>query len=393
MPFVAPVTLPECVPFYGAQGRALGALRFVTGVPFAVVSGVAAPPLRGVPFSVPAAVGPIAVSGDAVAGVMAPSSSSWRTFGTGVERTTPAAGEGSGRVGLLPSSRRDGSQTEVPFGGDAIEGREGRAPWSSPSTRNRRVSRVAGLCRIAWRLRCGGRRWWTRVSGGRNGLVGIVNLAVGTAGACGRTVGGSTPAAMRSEGLMRPSMYTARSTADVALRQRFQRLPHPGVEHRGSKLLRHARRRVAGAAQPVGDGRLVEALLPVALLDVLLHRRPPATLDARQALLRVRQNLAQTSLGGVPQEQLLGRGGGLLPAQLAVVVFQTDHGHPAVLTKAIPGREGDLEAQRDPGLRVRGGWSTRPTAASSTCSCRAAPTSRTAWGPTARSSTCRSATA
>lgn len=73
------------MPLCGAQGRALGALRFVTGVPFPAVSGVAALWLRDLPFSISAAVGFIAVSDVAVLGDMVLASTIRRALDVGVE--------------------------------------------------------------------------------------------------------------------------------------------------------------------------------------------------------------------------------------------------------------------------------------------------------------------
>ncbi len=55
---------------YFTYGRVLDALRVFTGVPFAAVGGIAALWLRGLPFSIPAAVGFVALSGVAVLGDM-----------------------------------------------------------------------------------------------------------------------------------------------------------------------------------------------------------------------------------------------------------------------------------------------------------------------------------
>ena len=55
---------------YLTYGRALDALRVFTGVPFAAVGGVAALWLRGLPFSISAAVGFVALSGVSVLGDM-----------------------------------------------------------------------------------------------------------------------------------------------------------------------------------------------------------------------------------------------------------------------------------------------------------------------------------
>jgi cobalt-zinc-cadmium resistance protein CzcA len=55
---------------YATYGRALDTLRIFTGVPFALVGGVAALLVRGLPFSISAAVGFIALSGVSVLGDM-----------------------------------------------------------------------------------------------------------------------------------------------------------------------------------------------------------------------------------------------------------------------------------------------------------------------------------
>ena len=70
---------------YLTYGRVLDALRVFTGVPFAAVGGVAALWLRGLPFSISAAVGFIAVSGVAVLGDMVLASTIRRALDAGVE--------------------------------------------------------------------------------------------------------------------------------------------------------------------------------------------------------------------------------------------------------------------------------------------------------------------
>ena len=70
---------------YLTYGRVLDALRVFTGVPFAAVGGVAALALRGMPFSISAAVGFIAVSGVAVLGDMVLASTIRRALDAGVE--------------------------------------------------------------------------------------------------------------------------------------------------------------------------------------------------------------------------------------------------------------------------------------------------------------------
>jgi cobalt-zinc-cadmium resistance protein CzcA len=69
---------------YLTYGRVLDALRVFTGVPFAAVGGVAALWLRGMPFSISAAVGFIAVSGVAVLGDMVLASTIRRALDAGV---------------------------------------------------------------------------------------------------------------------------------------------------------------------------------------------------------------------------------------------------------------------------------------------------------------------
>ncbi len=70
---------------YLTYGRVLDALRVFTGVPFAAVGGVVALWLRGLPFSISAAVGFIAVSGVAVLGDMVLASTIRRALDAGVE--------------------------------------------------------------------------------------------------------------------------------------------------------------------------------------------------------------------------------------------------------------------------------------------------------------------
>ena len=70
---------------YLTYGRVLDALRVFTGVPFAALGGVVALWLRGLPFSISAAVGFIAVSGVAVLGDMVLASTIRRSLDAGVE--------------------------------------------------------------------------------------------------------------------------------------------------------------------------------------------------------------------------------------------------------------------------------------------------------------------
>ncbi|MFO0646426.1 MAG: efflux RND transporter permease subunit [Polyangiales bacterium] len=70
---------------YATYGRLLDAVRVFTGVPFAAVGGVAALWLRGMPFSISAAVGFIAVSGVAVLGDMVLASTIRRELDRGID--------------------------------------------------------------------------------------------------------------------------------------------------------------------------------------------------------------------------------------------------------------------------------------------------------------------
>ena len=69
---------------YATYGRARDAVRVFTGVPFAALGGVVALTLRGMPFSISAAVGFIAVSGVAVLGDMVLASTIRRALDAGV---------------------------------------------------------------------------------------------------------------------------------------------------------------------------------------------------------------------------------------------------------------------------------------------------------------------
>src|SRR5690606_20414212 len=68
---VVPIALASILLLlYFTYGRVRDSLRVFTGVPFAAIGGVAALWLRGMPFSISAAVGFIALSGVAVLGDM-----------------------------------------------------------------------------------------------------------------------------------------------------------------------------------------------------------------------------------------------------------------------------------------------------------------------------------
>lgn len=110
---------------YATYGRVVDALRVFTGVPFAAIGGVVALWLRGLPFSVSAAVGFVALSGVAVLGDMVLVSSIRRHLDAGValreaveraahERLRPVLMTGLvAGLGFLPMALNTGVGAEV----------------------------------------------------------------------------------------------------------------------------------------------------------------------------------------------------------------------------------------------------------------------------------------
>ncbi len=110
---------------YATYGRVLDAVRVFTGVPFAVVGGVVALWLRGLPLSVPAAVGFVALSGVSVLADMVLVSTIRRTLDAGVELREAVIGAAQERLrpvlmtalvaslGFLPMAFNTGVGAEV----------------------------------------------------------------------------------------------------------------------------------------------------------------------------------------------------------------------------------------------------------------------------------------
>jgi cobalt-zinc-cadmium resistance protein CzcA len=124
--FVVPLALALVFSLlYATYGRALDAARVFTGVPFAATGGVAALWLRGLPLSISAAVGFIAVSGVAVLGDMVMASAIRRelTEGSSPPDAIRAAAEARLRpvlmtalvagLGFLPMALGEGVGAEV----------------------------------------------------------------------------------------------------------------------------------------------------------------------------------------------------------------------------------------------------------------------------------------
>jgi cobalt-zinc-cadmium resistance protein CzcA len=124
--FVVPIALALVFGLlYATYGRVLDALRVFTGVPFAAAGGVLALWLRGLPFSISAAVGFIAVSGVAVLGDMVLASTIRRELDRGVPPREPIQAAAQERLrpvvmmalvaglGFLPMALSDGVGAEV----------------------------------------------------------------------------------------------------------------------------------------------------------------------------------------------------------------------------------------------------------------------------------------
>ena len=110
---------------YATYGRVLDTLRIFTGVPFAMVGGVAALALRGLPFSISAAVGFIALSGVSVLGDMVLVSRVRQLLGQGLGMEAAIRGAAETRlrpvlmtaavaaIGFLPMALNTGVGAEV----------------------------------------------------------------------------------------------------------------------------------------------------------------------------------------------------------------------------------------------------------------------------------------
>jgi cobalt-zinc-cadmium resistance protein CzcA len=124
--FVVPLALAAIlVLLYLTYGRVADTVRVFTGVPFAAVGGILALWLRGIPFSISAGVGFVALSGVAVLGDMMLVSTIRQLLGEGMDRRTAVVTAALRRLrpvlmtglvaslGLLPMALNTGVGAEV----------------------------------------------------------------------------------------------------------------------------------------------------------------------------------------------------------------------------------------------------------------------------------------